>query len=122
MSKRVLFIILAIAILTSAVTAFADEKLFWSNFNSDPVKDGPKYYGTFPIAEDQEPVLITRIRTFHWNSGMGAEPGQICAYENVQSVRASGLPRQVHRRRVGSAVHALPDAGAHHGKARPGSR
>ena len=87
MGKRILFVILMIAVLTSAVTAFADEKLFWSNFNSDPVKNGPKYYGTFPIAEDQEPVLITRIRTFHWNSGNGAEPGQICAYENEQELQ-----------------------------------
>ena len=87
MRKRVLFVILAIAVLITAAAAFADEELYWSNFNSDPVKNGPKYYGTFSIAADHAPVLITRIRTYHWNSGNGAEPGQICAYENGEELQ-----------------------------------
>lgn len=87
MSRRFLFIFLVIVMLSAAVTAFADEELYWSNFNNDPVKSGPKYYGTFPIPQDHEPVLITRIRTFHWNNGNGAEPGQICVVENGQELQ-----------------------------------
>lgn len=87
MRKRVLFIFLLIALLSAAVTAFADEELFWSNFNNDPVKNGPKYYSTFPISENHDPVLVTRVRTYHWNSGNGAEPGRICVYENGEELQ-----------------------------------
>ena len=85
--KRYVFTFVMILLLAAAITAFADEELYWSNFNSDPVKNGPKYYGTFSVAADHEPVLITRIRTYHWNSGNGAEPGKICAYENNEELQ-----------------------------------
>ena len=90
--KRYVFTFVMILLLAAAITAFADEELYWSNFNSDPVKNGPKYYGTFSVAADHAPVLITRIRTYHWNSGNGAEPGMICAYENGEELKPFQFP------------------------------
>ena len=87
MNKRILLVFLMIAVLTAVIPVFADEELIWSNFNNDPVKNGPKYYSTFPIPEDHGPILVTRVRTYHWNSGNGAEPGTICVYENGQELQ-----------------------------------
>ncbi|MBQ6508986.1 MAG: hypothetical protein IJI07_05870 [Flexilinea sp.] len=81
MKKFILMFILMSALLSAVIPVFAEEKLIWSNFNTDPVRNEPKYYGTFPVPEDHAPVLITRIRTYHWNNGNGAEPGTICARE-----------------------------------------
>ena len=87
MKKRFLLFSLMIIFLTAVIPSFADEELIWSNFNNDPVKNHPQYYGTFPIPDDHAPILVTRIRTFHWNSGYGAEPGRICAYEGSEEIR-----------------------------------
>ncbi len=81
MRRRIVFVFLMFAVLLTAIPALAEEKLIWSNFNNDPVMNNPKYYGTFPVPQDHAPVLITRIRTFHWNNGNGAAPGTICALE-----------------------------------------
>ena len=81
MRKQIVFVFLMFAVLLTAISALAEENLIWSNFNNDPVMNNPKYYGTFPVPEDHAPVMITRIRTFHWNNGNGAEPGMICALD-----------------------------------------
>ena len=78
--KRVILFIWLVFIMVTAITAYGEEELIWSNFNSDPVESQPDYYSSFPVSEDQAPILITRIRTYHWNDGKGAEPGEICAY------------------------------------------
>ena len=59
--KRYVFTFVMILLLAAAITAFAEEELYWSNFNSDPVKNGPKYYGTFSVAADHAPLLITHL-------------------------------------------------------------
>ena len=41
--KRYVFTFVMILLLAAAITAFADEELYWSNFNSDPVKNGDTY-------------------------------------------------------------------------------
>ena len=81
MRIRSLTILLMIALLTAVIPAFAEEDLLWSNFNSDPGINNPKHYAVITREEGQNPVLITRIRTYHWNNGNGTEPGQICIRE-----------------------------------------
>lgn len=81
MNKRLLWVLLVTLILAVTVPALAGDDPFWTNFNSDPVKNGPKYYVSIPIKESAEAILLTRIRTYHWNSGNGAEPGVISVYE-----------------------------------------
>ena len=81
MKKYMFFLALLLVLVSAAGSVFAEEKLIWSNFNNDPVKNPPVSYPVFPVPEDHAPVLITRIRTYHWNNGSGAEPGEICAYE-----------------------------------------
>ncbi|MBR6089846.1 MAG: hypothetical protein IKP86_07925 [Anaerolineaceae bacterium] len=60
----------------------SDEKQLWSNFNRDPVLNGPAYKATIPLLADADPVLITKIRTYHWNNGAGAAPGKISVYDS----------------------------------------
>lgn len=82
MKKSILILVLAAVLLMVLVPAFADDdRTFWSNFNTDPVKNGPKYFISVQVKESEKPVAITRIRTYHWNSGNGAAPGTICVYE-----------------------------------------
>ena len=83
MNKRILFLCLLIVLLSAAIPVLADEELLWSNFNTDPVKNTPEHYSVFKRDEKDNRVLITRIRTFHWNNGNGAEPGQICVREGI---------------------------------------
>ena len=93
--KWVSLITLLIVILLIVISAYAEEELIWSNFNDDPVESMPEFYSSIPIEESHAPVLITRIRTYHWNDGNGAEPGEICAYyddtmEEVECWQAVG--------------------------------
>ena len=75
------FVLLIFAVMLTVIPALAEEQVIWSNFNNEPVMNNPKYYGTFPVPQDHAPVLITRIRTFHWNNGNGAAPGTICVQD-----------------------------------------
>ena len=102
MKKMVLIISLFIAVLT-AIPAFAEEEeLLWTNFNTGAVQSGPKLYSGAPMKKDTEPVLITKVRTYHWNDGYGAPAGTISICEdelaNVigtwQAVGRSGSGRQ----------------------------
>ncbi len=81
MKKILLWILPAIVLLSVTAGAFAEEILIWSNFNDDPVKSGPEYAAGIPIKADTDPVLLTRIRTYHRNSGDGAVPGTISVYD-----------------------------------------
>lgn len=87
MKKRLIWFLLTVLLLSAvAFTVSADDEPFWSNMNSDPVKNGPKYFISIPIKADAEPVLLTRIRTYHWNSGNGAQPGTISIYEGEERI------------------------------------
>ncbi len=81
MKIRFFFCFLMIVMLVASIPAIAEEDLLWSNFNNDPVKNTPDHYPVFSRKENDTPVLLTRIRTFHWNNGNGAEPGMICIRE-----------------------------------------
>ena len=83
MKKRLMIFITALILVSLCLPAIGDdETLLRSNFNNDPVKNGPQNYASIPVAADEEPVRVTRIRTYHWNSGYGAAPGTIGIYED----------------------------------------
>ncbi len=82
MRKRALTILWLIGILAAALPAFAEEELLWTNFNTGAVQNGPKLYSGAPMKKDTEPVLITKVRTYHWNNGSGAPAGTISICED----------------------------------------
>ncbi len=102
MKTRFLFVFLLLAMLAAVIPAFADEEMLWTNFNTGAVQNGPKLYSGAPMKKDTEPVLITKVRTYHWNNGNGAPAGTISICEdelnNVigtwQAVGRSGSGRQ----------------------------
>ncbi|OQY74402.1 MAG: hypothetical protein B6D45_07020 [Ignavibacteriales bacterium UTCHB3] len=49
-------------------------KTVYSNENNLPVKQGEAQPFSFEVYSDLE---VVKIRTFHWNDGKGAEPGEI---------------------------------------------
>ena len=82
MKIRILLILLIFALPASALPVFAEEELLWTNFNTGAVQNGPKLYSGAPMKKDTEPVLITKVRTYHWNNGNGAPAGTISICED----------------------------------------
>ena len=68
---------------TSVQTAapVSGEEPIWTNLNSEAVKSGPEHYRVLTLKQDADPILIQRIRTYHWNGGKGAAPGTISVWE-----------------------------------------
>ena len=65
----------AIRLLQQAGTSpKPDKQEQFSISNIDTVSNGPKNPTTWTT---REPVLVTSIRTYHWNDGRGASPGSI---------------------------------------------
>lgn len=73
--------------LTNFLSVFADEELLFTNFNSDPVINGPAEGAEIVLNNDDRAALITKIRTYHWNDGKGAQSGSICIAEDDQDVQ-----------------------------------
>lgn len=99
MKKSLLIFIMALVLFSVCLPAIGDEALLRSNFNNDPVKNGPQTYASIPVAADEEPLQITRIRTYHWNSGNGAVPGVIAIYEdntNQEICRGQAIGRSAY--------------------------
>ena len=71
------------AVSTSVQTAapVSGEEPIWTNLNSEAVKSGPEHYRVLTLKQDADPILIQRIRTYHWNGGKGAAPGTISVWE-----------------------------------------
>ena len=86
MKKHFLIFLLTAALLLAVLPVQAGEELFWSNMNDAPVRNRPPLYKTIKVSETEEPVLVQRIRTYHWNSGEGAEPGTISVYEGETKI------------------------------------
>ncbi|MBQ6505012.1 MAG: hypothetical protein IJI57_13975 [Flexilinea sp.] len=86
MKKQILFFLLTAALLFAVLPVQAGEELFWSNMNDSPVRNRPPLYKVINVGETEEPVLVQRIRTYHWNSGEGAEPGTISVYEGETEI------------------------------------
>lgn len=82
MKTRFLLVCLLLALLAAVIPAFADEEMLWTNFNTGAVQNGPKLYSGAPMKKDTEPVLITKVRTYHWNNGNGAPAGTISICED----------------------------------------
>jgi len=76
--KKLFAYLLAVMILMT-VPAFAEEtERIDSNMNEFAVKSGPKVGAVIHLEEDDTPLLILKIRTYHWNDGVGTEePGSI---------------------------------------------
>src|SRR5581483_5699010 len=66
-------LLLGLAGPPGAASAAEEEKVF-DNGNIATVSNGPTAPTVFTLVEAR---LITRIATYHWNSGQGASPGQI---------------------------------------------
>lgn len=82
MKTRFLFVLLLMVLMAAAIPAFAEEELLWTNVNTGSVQSGPRYYSGAPMKKDTEPVLITKVRTYHWNNGNGALAGTISICED----------------------------------------
>ncbi len=86
MKKHCLIFLLAAVLLFAVLPVQAGEELFWSNMNDAPVRNRPPLFKLITVSETEEPVLVQRIRTYHWNSGEGAEPGTISVYEGETKI------------------------------------
>ena len=69
-------------------TGGEEEMLLFTNFNNDPVKNKPTHY--FPLENSSGTVLVTKIRTYHWNNGNGAMPGTISIYDTDTNEKICG--------------------------------
>ena len=81
MKKNILFLIVLTLLFSicGASSAVTEDEFLWSNMNTDPVKNGtPKYLNL--VMEEEEPIQLERITTYHWNNGEGAEPGTVSIY------------------------------------------
>ncbi|MBF0277046.1 MAG: pentapeptide repeat-containing protein [SAR324 cluster bacterium] len=69
--------------------AASGESIVFYSRNIASVQNGPSQYATFAI---QQPMMITRINTYHWNNGKGtARPGSI-GIKGLGSWQAQGSP------------------------------
>ena len=69
-------------IVSPAVSVLAEqdsEEKLWSNMNTGAVQNNPPKEKEITLRDNA--VLLTRISTYHWNNGKGAEPGTIYLYE-----------------------------------------
>ena len=81
MKKNILFLIVLTLLFSicGASSAVTEDEFLWSNMNTDPVKNGTPYYLDL-VMEEEEPIQLERITTYHWNNGEGAEPGTVSIY------------------------------------------
>ncbi len=81
-------------IVSPAVAVIAEqdsEEKLWSNMNTGAVQNNPPKEKELTLRDNA--VLLTRISTYHWNNGKGAEPGTISLYEGdvkIGSWKATG--------------------------------
>ena len=83
LKKQFILVILTFMLLFYKC-AFAEEELLYSNFNSDPVQNGPAEDAQIILNGSDDSALITRVRTYHWNDGDGVQAGSICIQEDEQ--------------------------------------
>lgn len=78
---------------TPSQTAPQEPVLLFSSENSDAVLNGPTRPTTFTLTGR---CRVTEIRTYHWNDGRGAPPGQISLSDpsgrRLGTWQAAGLP------------------------------
>ena len=65
-----------------------EERLLYTNFNDEPVLSKPTHYA--PLSGNKDTVLVTKIRTYHWNDGNGAAPGTVGIYDTESGERICG--------------------------------
>ena len=81
MKRQTLFLIVLTLLVSicGASSAVTEDEFLWSNMNNDPVKSGaPNVVDLF--MDEEEPIQLERITTYHWNNGEGAEPGTVSIY------------------------------------------
>ena len=81
MKRQTLFLIVLTLLVSicGIASAITEDEFLWTNMNNDPVKNGnPNVVDLF--MEEEEPIQLERITTYHWNNGEGAEPGTVSIY------------------------------------------
>ena len=63
----------------AAAADMDSDQLIYSNFNIGAVQNNPKYYPAYDAGGEN--VFLHSITTYHWNGGMGSEPGTISIYD-----------------------------------------
>lgn len=84
MKKRIFALLLAsaflLALLPAALAAdVSDYPIYYSNFNTYAVENGPEYYPDFWV--EDENLLVQSVTTYHWNNGYGIKAGTISIYD-----------------------------------------
>ena len=81
MKRQTLFLIVLTLLVSicGIASAITEDEFLWSNMNNDPVRNGTPYYLDL-VMEEEEPIQLERITTYHWNNGEGAEPGTVSIY------------------------------------------
>ncbi len=87
------YLLLASGNLSYGQESGNEDDLIFKLHSDEPVTTG---FGIMQFFEIEEPMMINRIRTFHWNNGLGAAPGSIMIidmnYDEYGSWEATGLP------------------------------
>ena len=81
MKRQTLFLIVLTLLVSicGIASAITEDGFLWTNMNNDPVKSGaPNVVDLF--MDEEEPIQLERITTYHWNNGEGAEPGTVSIY------------------------------------------
>ena len=81
MKRQTLFLIVLTLLVSicGIASAITEDEFLWTNMNNDPVKSGaPNVVDLF--MDEEEPIQLERITTYHWNNGEGAEPGTVSIY------------------------------------------
>ena len=81
MKRQTLFLIVVTLLVSicGIASAITEDEFLWTNMNNDPVKNGTPNF-VILVMEEEEPIQLERITTYHWNNGEGAEPGTVSIY------------------------------------------
>ena len=81
MKRQTLFLIVLTLLVSicGIASAITEDEFLWTNMNNDPVKNGTPNF-VILVMEEEEPIQLERITTYHWNNGEGAEPGTVSIY------------------------------------------
>ena len=74
-----LMIAVLLPLWPAAAADMDSDQLIYSNFNIGAVQNNPKYYPAYDAGGEN--VFLHSITTYHWNGGMGSEPGTISIYD-----------------------------------------
>ncbi len=86
---KVINLFLLIGLIFNSMALAQQDAQIFSSRNKATVQNSPRAFASFTI---QQPMLITRINTYHWNNGKGTPgPGKI-GIQGIGSWQAQGKP------------------------------